>query len=144
MTIRFTVPGKPMGKQRPRFNGRYKTPYTPDATVAYEELTRFRYKEASYGLPMFQGGVYVEIIAYFPVPQGYSKQKHKDCYAGRVRPTGKPDADNIAKIVCDALNGYAWKDDSCVVDLHVIKRYVPSENGSAHVDVFIGDLGVAE
>ena len=31
--------------------------------------------------------------------------------------------DNIAKIVLDALNGVAWSDDKCVVDLHVAKYY---------------------
>lgn len=34
----------------------------------------------------------------------------------------KPDADNDAKLVLDALNGLAWEDDQQVNDLHVIKR----------------------
>ena len=33
----------------------------------------------------------------------------------------KPDADNDAKLVLDALNGLAWEDDQQVNDLHVIK-----------------------
>ena len=36
--------------------------------------------------------------------------------------TQKPDADNDAKLVLDALNGVAWDDDQQVTDLHVIKR----------------------
>ena len=36
--------------------------------------------------------------------------------------TQKPDADNDAKLVLDALNGVAWDDDQQVNDLHVIKR----------------------
>lgn len=34
----------------------------------------------------------------------------------------KPDADNDAKLVLDALNGIAWEDDQQVNDLHIIKR----------------------
>ena len=34
-----------------------------------------------------------------------------------------PDTDNIAKIVLDSLNGIAYKDDSQVTALKVIKQY---------------------
>jgi len=42
---------------------------------------------------------------------------------GAIRPTNKPDLDNIAKIILDSLNGIAYKDDSQVVSLTVIKHY---------------------
>jgi Holliday junction resolvase RusA-like endonuclease len=35
----------------------------------------------------------------------------------------KPDCDNIAKIVCDALNGIAYKDDSQIFDVKISKVY---------------------
>lgn len=35
----------------------------------------------------------------------------------------KPDIDNIAKVVCDALNGVAYKDDKQIVSLKLAKRY---------------------
>ena len=35
----------------------------------------------------------------------------------------KPDSDNIAKAICDSLNGVAWKDDSQISDLIVHKYY---------------------
>ena len=35
----------------------------------------------------------------------------------------KPDWDNIGKIVCDALNGSAYKDDAAITDATVCKRY---------------------
>ena len=40
-----------------------------------------------------------------------------------IRPTKKPDCDNIAKICLDALNGLAYVDDSQVVCLSVSKMY---------------------
>ena len=42
---------------------------------------------------------------------------------GCIYPTKKPDADNIAKIVLDALNGVAYTDDTQVINLSVQKRY---------------------
>ena len=52
-----------------------------------------------------------------------------------IKPTKKPDADNIAKAVCDALNGIAYKDDSQVVDLTVRKYY----SKFPRVQVFISE-----
>ncbi|MDF2537449.1 MAG: Holliday junction resolvase [Herbinix sp.] len=41
----------------------------------------------------------------------------------KIRPTKKPDIDNIAKVILDALNGIAYKDDTQVVTLEVRKFY---------------------
>ena len=69
------------------------------------------------------GPVKVWINADFRIPKSVSKRKREAMVAGHIRPTRKPDADNIAKVVCDALNGLAWHDDSQVVMLHVEKRF---------------------
>ena len=42
---------------------------------------------------------------------------------GMIKPTKKPDCDNIAKIVLDSLNGIAFMDDKQVVNLVVTKNY---------------------
>ena len=52
---------------------------------------------------------------------------------GLMNPIKRPDADNIAKIVLDALNGIAYKDDSQIVDLSVPKRY----SDKPRVEIFI-------
>lgn len=40
-----------------------------------------------------------------------------------IMPTKKPDCDNVAKMICDALNGLAYKDDAQIVNLNVLKAY---------------------
>lgn len=40
-------------------------------------------------------------------------------------------------MICDALNGIAYKDDAQIVDLQVIKKYTPAQ---AHVLVYIEDM----
>ena len=44
-----------------------------------------------------------------------------------IRPTKKPDNDNIAKIILDALNGVAYQDDKQVVSLQVEKYYTEAD-----------------
>ncbi|WP_423739225.1 RusA family crossover junction endodeoxyribonuclease [Clostridium sporogenes] len=42
---------------------------------------------------------------------------------GIVRPTIKPDVDNIAKVILDSLNGLAYKDDKQIVTCGISKWY---------------------
>ena len=81
-------------------------------------------------------GLEVDIFAYYKMPKGTSKKKRDDMLAGRINPTKKPDADNIAKIVCDSLNGIAYSDDARIIRLNVIKSYAEQES----VEVVICDL----
>ena len=41
--IRFTIPGQPFGKQRPKFSraGAYVKTYTPKETTSYENLVAY-------------------------------------------------------------------------------------------------------
>lgn len=123
-SISFTVPGTPQGKARPRVvrsasGGSHI--YTPDKTVAYEELVRLKCREAC-SCPL-TGPLSAEIEAIFPIPKSTSKKARQLMEYGQVRPTKKPDADNIAKIILDAINGIAYEDDAHVVRLSVVKDY---------------------
>lgn len=138
--IRFTIPGKPFGKQRPRVvnRGKFSTAYTPKETVQYENLVRLYFQQAANG-KMFPDDAMldVRIIAYYGIPKSVSKKKRKAMLEHRIRPGKKPDWDNIGKIICDSLNLVAYHDDSAVVDAQVRKFY--SEN--PRVDVIIRAIG---
>ena len=123
MRVQFTIPGEPKGKQRPRVvtRGGFSKAYTPEQTLTYENMVRWCYKEQSG--EMFDGELAVGIEAVFQIPKSVSKKKRQQMLDKEIRPTKKPDADNIAKIICDALNGIAYHDDSAVVDLRVRKYW---------------------
>lgn len=127
MNVEFFVPGNPQGKARPRVvrrkDGRSMT-YTPDKTVQYEELVRQRYIAQSEGY-RFAPDVPLSIIiqAEFSIPKNTSQKRRKEMLQGAILPTKRPDFDNIAKIICDALNGIAYPDDSQIVLSLVVKRY---------------------
>jgi Holliday junction resolvase RusA-like endonuclease len=122
MKIRFTVMGKPQGKGRPRFTMTGHA-YTPERTREYEELVRRSYLKSARDQHFSNRAVMVEILAFFPIPKRANKQDRSMMEAGELFPTSKPDCDNIIKIVCDALNGIAYRDDSQVVAVTCQKRY---------------------
>ena len=110
MQIEFTVPGEPFGKQRPRHSRVSGTTYTPKETKLHEQLIQWAYRKA--------GG------HKFPEdPKSTPKYRRADMLSGKIRPTKKPNWDNIGKLVCDALNGVAYDDDKCVCEAVVRKFY---------------------
>jgi Holliday junction resolvase RusA-like endonuclease len=123
----FTIPGPPQGKARPRVvraKSGISLTYTPDKTVAYEELVRIRYKAAAQGFRFLDDAqVVVQITARFPIPASKSKKVRMAMRSGQIKPAKKPDCDNIVKIICDALNGFAYKDDAQVVLAQIAKEY---------------------
>lgn len=119
------VPGRPQGKARPRFTrvGQYVRTYTPKNTQAYEKQIRDCFMEQCSGWKIADRPIGVIVMAYFPVPKGTSKIKRDEMIGGLIRPTVKPDGDNILKAVLDALDGAAFYNDKQVVDMSVQKWY---------------------
>lgn len=121
--IQFTIPGKPMGKQRPRVTRTGHT-YTPDETTHYENLVKLAFQAAKpKGFVPDRDPVKIMITCEMPIPASWSKRKHDQAMEGTIRPTVKPDWDNVGKIICDALNGIAYCDDSQIVFATVRKYY---------------------
>ena len=123
MIYEFEINESIVGKQRPRMNTYTGRAYTPNKTKNYEYLVRqlFVYK-----YPKFEpivGRVKLSVIAYFELPKSISKQKEAEMLAGIISPTKKPDWDNIGKIISDALNKFAFKDDAQIIEATIIKKY---------------------
>lgn len=126
MKLKFSVLGEPQGKGRPRFaniKGKAIT-RTPQETVIYENLIVTEYRR-QVGNRRFEDNapLSIEIRAFFAIPQSASKKKQKLMESGELRPLKKSDADNILKVVCDALNQVAYRDDVQIVDARVVKYY---------------------
>ncbi len=134
--IYFYVSGKPRGKGRPRFT-RYGKPYTPKETVDYEKAVQAAWWKASDGYSFGDRPVEVQISAHYPMPKAFTKAQREQAEKGEIRPKTKPDVDNIAKIILDALNGKAFDDDNKVVSLMVDKRYTLDTDG--YVAVYLSE-----
>lgn len=126
MRVKFMIPGEPKGKGRPRVerHGDRTVTRTPDDTIIYENLVRTEYQRQCGG-HRFQDGAQLDlrVIAYYPIPSSKSKKQQQLMESGAIRPTKKPDTDNVLKVIADSLNQIAYKDDAQVVDASVRKFY---------------------
>ena len=136
--VTFEVPGDPHGKGRPKFarRGNFVQTYTDKKTASYEDLVRFHANIAMVDLAPIEGAVAVYIYIKLAVPKSYSKKRTEACLSGLERPTKKPDWDNVAKSICDAMNGIVYMDDTQIVDAHVTKVYA----ANAGVDVGVKEI----
>jgi crossover junction endodeoxyribonuclease RusA len=108
---RFVIPGNPIPKARPRVARGHA--YTPKRTTDAEDVVKL-----------------------------YAKRARVRCLAGPVRlslsfyrDSAQPcDLDNLVKLVSDALNGIAFKDDRQVVVLSALKA-IDRENPRTEVAI---------
>jgi Holliday junction resolvase RusA-like endonuclease len=116
----LTIPGPPVAQPRHRIStrgGLAKTYLPKDHPVhAYKQAIWLH----SAGRGLFTGPVEVSIVAWFPMPSSWSMKKRRQ-HALRWH-TQKPDGDNLAKAVLDALKEH-WQDDCQVCWLTVQKRW---------------------
>ena len=109
--MNFTVYGIPVPKARPRMT---KTGhcYTPKKTADYEFLVQQVWHHT--GREKLEGAIRLEVVFYYNRPKSATSRNHH---------TGRPDLDNLVKSVLDGLNGFAFDDDSQVVEISARKQY---------------------
>jgi crossover junction endodeoxyribonuclease RusA len=112
-TIVFRVAGEPRTNERAR-HGAGRT-YTPAKTrLARAEVTQ-AFQDAAPNWKPWEGPVALSLDVAHATAE-------KDRWEGRFC-RRKPDLDNVAKLVSDALNGVAYLDDAQIVQMEAVKRY---------------------
>ena len=136
MKYEFEVLGEIVGKERPRVNMYTCRVYTPNKTKDYEFLVQqyFRMKYPKY--ETLKGRISINIIAYLKIPQSTSKTKIQEMLENKISPTKKPDVDNIAKSILDAMNGLVFEDDNQVSKISVEKRFALEEKAVIEVEEY--------
>lgn len=127
MIYEFEVPGKITGKGRPRVNSYTGIVYTPTKTKDYESLIEQYFLLKYPRFKQIEQRTKVSIIAYFDIPKSTKKSDIEGMLNNEISPTKKPDIDNIVKIVLDAMNKFAFKDDTQITKLEVEKKYSNEE-----------------
>lgn len=127
--IRFFAEGIPKGQPRPRGThvGGYTRVYNPTTTKQWKgQITLAAMPYINAGGEMTGP---VKVVLHFRMPRP-KKHFRTGKHEGKIKEdaprihTGKPDTDNLAKPILDALTKAGmWKDDSQVADLYVSKRY---------------------
>lgn len=101
--------------------------YTPasDPVNAFKAHLRLAAQQAD--VKPIRGPISVTLRCYFPRLKAHYRTN------GQLKPSAptfkesKPDHDNLAKSVCDALNGIAWHDDAQIVDGRTVKLYATDD-----------------
>ena len=123
MICEFEVPGKIIGKGRPRLNSYTGVVYTPTRTKDYESLVEQYFLLKYPRFKALEGRIKVSIIAYFSIPKTTKKADINEMLENNISPTKKPDIDNIVKAILDSMNKFAFKDDNQITKLEVEKKY---------------------
>ncbi len=136
--VHFSIDGPPHGKGRPRFRrfGNFVQTYTDAKTKSYETLVKEAAIKAMGSSPPLEGPVKLDLIIRLPVPKSYPKKRSEACLNGSEWPTKKPDWDNVAKSVADAMNDIVFLDDTQIVIARVVKTY----SAEAGVDVQVSEV----
>lgn len=136
MIYEFEVPGKVIGKGRPRLNSYTGVVYTPTRTKDYESLVEqyFLLKYPRY--KALEGRIKVNIIAYFSIPKTTKKADINEMLENNISPTKKPDIDNIVKAILDSMNKFAFKDDNQITKLEVEKKYAIEDKVYVKIEEF--------
>lgn len=138
--IRFVVPWEPVAQPRQRHAIRGKgarqfiANYTPanHPVNAFKQACQLTAKTAMCG-PLLDGPIRLNVLAVFSRPSSMIWKKRE---MPRVRKTTKPDFDNVAKALCDALTGIVWKDDAQIASA-TIEKAIASGNEQPHCVVEI-------
>lgn len=125
MNIIFSVPGEPRGKGRAKWS-KFGT-YSDRKTVNYETLIQERFNNKYPNFTPLNQALILTLTAFLLIPASKSKKKQLAMESEEIRPTKRPDYDNILKIVSDALEKLAYVNDAQIVDavFHKYYSYTP-------------------
>ncbi|MFC0271105.1 RusA family crossover junction endodeoxyribonuclease [Metabacillus herbersteinensis] len=135
--IEFTIPGEAVAQGRPRASVQrgkvqMRDPEKSKDFKSYVKLLASQHRPSK----LLTGPLAVELRVYKPILQSFSNKKKLEAKEGILRPVTKPDLDNHAKGVLDAMNKIIYNDDSQIVTLLVSKFY----SDYPRVEVFIKEL----
>jgi len=123
--IYFEILGEPVPKAR------HRTARLPNGRMIAYQDKKARAQEDSFVAQAIQyappspldGPLALSVRAYSAIPQSWSQKKRQAAMDGEIRPTKKPDADNLLKFVGDALNGIFWADDKQITTASISKYF---------------------
>jgi Holliday junction resolvase RusA-like endonuclease len=142
--VKFFVSGNPKGQPRARVRFGGKGVFDPGTADGWKSCIRSDFKNLTFASkkPIFEEPVSVVLTFFMPRPKAHIRSN------GEVKPLapvfhgGKPDSDNLAKAVLDALtNAGAWADDGLVSILTVAKLY--GGQAGCQIDITLAHEGVA-
>jgi Holliday junction resolvase RusA-like endonuclease len=148
-TLAFTITGEPKGQPRPRAFTRKMGSvhvarfYDSDVADEWKRAVQIVVLDASivHKWPLTLGPVAISMCFSLPRPKSHFGAKGLKASAP-VHHSGKPDADNLAKLVMDQItkSGRIWKDDSQVVSLTAHKLWASGNESGCSVLIALAGI----
>lgn len=115
--IELTIYGIATAQGRPRFfrRGNFVGTYDPDKSHNWKDYVRSCVLNELKHRPLLETALLMRIAFFLPRPKTLPKKV--------MWHTKKPDLDNLAKAVKDALKGICYRDDSQIISLLTTKAY---------------------
>jgi Holliday junction resolvase RusA-like endonuclease len=116
----INIPGKPIGKKRPRFAraGKFVKTYNDQQT---EEGLFMWHLQQQWKQEPLERPISMKMRFVMPIPKGTSATRSFSMMDSEH--TKKPDLDNLIKFVKDCCNEIVWRDDSLVWQIDAVKVY---------------------
>ena len=115
-----TVPMRPVPQKRHRHCAGGTRTYDPSAAEKAAFLALVREQGP---VPMFDGALRATMRFTYKRPKSHLRAGGLLRKGAPEAHVSRPDVDNLAKVVLDALQGVCYKDDSQIVHLEVTKAY---------------------
>lgn len=137
--LKIEIPGVIQPQERPRFSRRGKGVVTHDAPKSrdfkdFVKLVAWQNKPSE----LITEPIKLKADIYLMPPKKYQTGPKRALIAsGELRPTTKPDLDNLIKGIKDGMSKVIWHDDAQIVEMTVCKYY--SEQPRAEVTIEWGE-----
>lgn len=125
--VEISIKTDAIGKGRPKFAlvGGHAVAYTPKKTKEQEEFIRHEFiKHAGTDHADYEGTVRIFIDVGYQISKSKSKKEQEFMRKNYWNVKKKPDLDNVIKLILDALNGVAFKDDSQIISIDATKSWM--------------------
>lgn len=116
----FEIVGDPIPQKQTQFNRKTGAAYNPSRKDL--EMMQWQIRPYAPTVPL-ECAIEMHLLFYVPIPKAVSRKVYLQMINGVILPTKRPDFDNLAYIVTNALKEIVYKDDSLVTDCIIRKRY---------------------
>lgn len=141
MNLTLIIPGEPCAQGRPRFStqGGFPRAYDPAKSKNYKAFVKLVASQEiiKQGWKPTELPLRAKITAYLTLPAYKSKKFKIGALAREIRPTKKPDMDNLVKTCQDALEGIAFKNDAQIVTMVAEKYYSDNPRVEIELEVLV-------
>ncbi len=128
--MRIQINGTPIPYARPRVTSRVT--YDPRS----KDKSRIKKILLAKGFEPFQIPLRVNLIFELYIPKSASKKKQLEMKEGKIKPSKKPDLDNLIKFILDCSNGILFSDDSQILEIIASKRFSDNPSTIIHIEPY--------